>query len=178
MPKLPKINLPYIRPSAAPDHEHRAHRKKLENEHPAFGWTKPILFGLMAVTLAMNIEKEVKKHEERHHRREGSRSADDDCGCSDDGKDRGSKGRQRSRGDDRRQGGDRRDREEDSDRRRRRRESRGRPRDDQGRDRNRDRRGGGGGGGYLSDGEAEVIEEVYYYVPRRPYRRSWSQTSW
>ncbi|KAI1766197.1 hypothetical protein GGR53DRAFT_464599 [Hypoxylon sp. FL1150] len=49
--------------------EHRSARKELEKEHP-FGWTEPLILGMIGVGLAWNIEKQVQKHEERKDREE------------------------------------------------------------------------------------------------------------
>ncbi|KAI2618864.1 hypothetical protein GGR54DRAFT_640404 [Hypoxylon sp. NC1633] len=49
--------------------EHRSARKELEKEHP-FGWTEPLLLGMLGVGLVWNIEKQVQKHEERKDREE------------------------------------------------------------------------------------------------------------
>ncbi|KAI0380033.1 hypothetical protein F5Y04DRAFT_104674 [Hypomontagnella monticulosa] len=49
--------------------EHRSRRKELEKEHP-FGWTEPLVLGMLGIGLAWNIEKQVQKHEERKDREE------------------------------------------------------------------------------------------------------------
>ncbi|XXG94436.1 hypothetical protein Hte_000693 [Hypoxylon texense] len=49
--------------------EHRSHRKELEKEHP-FGWTEPLVLGMLGIGLAWNIEKQVQKHEERKDKEE------------------------------------------------------------------------------------------------------------
>ncbi|KAI1143006.1 hypothetical protein F5Y05DRAFT_139072 [Hypoxylon sp. FL0543] len=49
--------------------EHRSRRKELEKEHP-FGWKEPLVLGLLGLTLAWNIEKQVQKHEERKDKEE------------------------------------------------------------------------------------------------------------
>ncbi len=60
-----KNPLPYDpRPSKAHP-EHREFRKGIEKESPHFSWLPIGLLALMGVTLAMNIENDVKKCEER-----------------------------------------------------------------------------------------------------------------
>ena len=55
---------PDPRPSRAHP-EQRAHRKKLEKEH-GYGWVPPVLLGLLGLTLAYDVTKDVEKAEERH----------------------------------------------------------------------------------------------------------------
>ncbi|KAI0175912.1 hypothetical protein GGR52DRAFT_570891 [Hypoxylon sp. FL1284] len=57
----------YLPSNAHP--EHRSHRKELEKQHP-FGWTEPLVLGMLGIGLAWNIEKQVQKHEERKDREE------------------------------------------------------------------------------------------------------------
>jgi len=66
---MPKVLPVDPRPSKAHP-EHREHRKKLEKEHPAFGWKQGLILGLMGVTIFMNIEKEVEKREQRNKEKE------------------------------------------------------------------------------------------------------------
>lgn len=49
--------------------EHRSYRKELEKQHP-FGWTEPLVLGMLGIGLAWNIEKQVHKHEERKDKEE------------------------------------------------------------------------------------------------------------
>ncbi|KAI0433696.1 hypothetical protein F5Y09DRAFT_298536 [Xylaria sp. FL1042] len=44
--------------------EHRQHRKKLEKEHP-FSFAQVATLGLIGLTLAWDMDKQVQKHEER-----------------------------------------------------------------------------------------------------------------
>ncbi len=62
MPNILPVN---PRPSKAHP-EHRSERKKLEKGQSAFGWTEPILLGLMGLAIFVNVEKEVEKHEQKH----------------------------------------------------------------------------------------------------------------
>ncbi|KAI1344963.1 hypothetical protein F5Y15DRAFT_12960 [Xylariaceae sp. FL0016] len=57
--------------------EHRAVRKNLEKEHH-FGYTEPILLGMLGLTLAFNIEDSVRKHEERKDKEEEERTKRED----------------------------------------------------------------------------------------------------
>ncbi|KAI1381738.1 hypothetical protein F4677DRAFT_2011 [Hypoxylon crocopeplum] len=57
--------------------EHRSTRKELEKQHP-FGWTEPLILGMLGVGLAWNIEKQVKKHEDRKDREEREREERDE----------------------------------------------------------------------------------------------------
>ncbi|ROW15229.1 hypothetical protein VPNG_02908 [Cytospora leucostoma] len=57
---------PDPRPSRAHP-EHRAHRKQLEKEH-GYGWVPPVVLGLLGITLAFDVTKDVEKTEERHKR--------------------------------------------------------------------------------------------------------------
>lgn len=60
--------IPDPRPSRAHP-EHRKLRKELEKEH-GYGWIPPVLLGLLGVTLAFDVAKDVEKHEQRHKQRE------------------------------------------------------------------------------------------------------------
>ncbi|KAH8889823.1 hypothetical protein GQ53DRAFT_748056 [Thozetella sp. PMI_491] len=83
--------LPYDpRPSKAHP-EHRSLRKKMEKEHP-FNWLPIGVLALMGVSLAMNIEKDVKKCEEKKEKQREER---------DDDEPRSARGGQRRRRDDR-----------------------------------------------------------------------------
>lgn len=57
-----------LRPSRA-DPEARRVRKELEKQHN-YEWVPPILLGLLGITLAFDVAKDVEKHEERHKKRE------------------------------------------------------------------------------------------------------------
>ncbi|KAI1394109.1 uncharacterized protein F4822DRAFT_37019 [Hypoxylon trugodes] len=74
MAKHPADPRTYLPSRAHP--EHRSHRKQLEKEHP-FSWTEPLVLGMLGVGLAWNIEKQVRKHEERKER-EGQDTKDRD----------------------------------------------------------------------------------------------------
>ena len=69
----------------------RATRKQMEKENPGFNWMPIGVLALLGITLAMNVEKDVKKCEERKEK--------DPNYDSDDGDDdrRGGKGEDRSR---------------------------------------------------------------------------------
>ncbi|KAI1779770.1 hypothetical protein F4818DRAFT_437074 [Hypoxylon cercidicola] len=68
MGKLSPVNPKGYMPSNAHP-EHRSARKELEKQHP-FGWTEPLVLGMLGIGLAWNIEKQVQKHEERKGREE------------------------------------------------------------------------------------------------------------
>ncbi|KAI6093574.1 hypothetical protein F4821DRAFT_252579 [Hypoxylon rubiginosum] len=68
MGKLSPVNPRGYLPSNAHP-EHRSARKELEKQHP-FGWTEPLILGMLGVGLAWNIEKQVQKHEERKDKEE------------------------------------------------------------------------------------------------------------
>ncbi|KUI68511.1 hypothetical protein VM1G_04496 [Cytospora mali] len=63
-----KLLPPDPRPSRAHP-EHRAIRKQLEKEH-GYGWVPPVILGLVGLTLAFDVTKDVEKAEERHKQRE------------------------------------------------------------------------------------------------------------
>ncbi|KAH6659779.1 hypothetical protein BKA67DRAFT_652995 [Truncatella angustata] len=46
------------------DPEHRGMRKELEKKH-GYGYTEPLILGLLGIGLVWNIENQVAKHEER-----------------------------------------------------------------------------------------------------------------
>ncbi|KAI5866938.1 hypothetical protein GGS23DRAFT_593670 [Durotheca rogersii] len=50
--------------------QHRSARKELERRQPGFDWTPPLVLGLIGVGLAWDIEKQVRRAEERHAREE------------------------------------------------------------------------------------------------------------
>ncbi|KAI0817824.1 hypothetical protein GGR55DRAFT_41225 [Xylaria sp. FL0064] len=52
--------------------EHRQYRKQLEKEHP-FSFAPVVTLGLIGLTLAWDMEKQVKKHEERKDKEEAER---------------------------------------------------------------------------------------------------------
>ncbi|KAI1446819.1 hypothetical protein F5Y02DRAFT_381586 [Annulohypoxylon stygium] len=68
MGKLAAANPRNYAPSRAHP-EQRAARKELEKEHP-FDWTGPLVLGMLGIGLAWDIEKQVKKREERKDREE------------------------------------------------------------------------------------------------------------
>ncbi|CAJ2501964.1 Uu.00g048170.m01.CDS01 [Anthostomella pinea] len=70
MPLSPPDPRKYLPSRAHPDH--RSQRKELEKKHP-FGYTEPILLGLLGLGLAWNIEHQVKHHEERKDKEEEER---------------------------------------------------------------------------------------------------------
>ena len=89
--KAPPNPLPFDpRPSQAHPKE-RANRKQMEKENSGFNWLPIGVLALLGVTLAMDVEKDVKKCEKRKEEKEGG-SAD---GGDDDR--RGEKGDQRRR---------------------------------------------------------------------------------
>ncbi|KAI8635308.1 hypothetical protein F5Y19DRAFT_469176 [Xylariaceae sp. FL1651] len=57
--------------------EHRAYRKQLEKEHP-FGFTQMAVLGMLGLTLAWDIEKQVQKHEERKDKEEAEQKKRED----------------------------------------------------------------------------------------------------
>ncbi|KAI1425411.1 hypothetical protein F5Y12DRAFT_374502 [Xylaria sp. FL1777] len=57
--------------------EHRQTRKQLEKEHP-FSFAQVATLGLIGLTLAWDIEKQVKKREERNDKEEAERTKRDD----------------------------------------------------------------------------------------------------
>jgi hypothetical protein len=61
--------LPDMRPSKA-NPEHRAARKQLENENPGFDWTPCLLLALLGFSFLVDVEKDVKRYEEKHKQRE------------------------------------------------------------------------------------------------------------
>ncbi|CAN8102307.1 unnamed protein product [Discula destructiva] len=67
MPTL-KGKIPDPRPSRAHP-EQRKLRKELEKEH-GYGWLPPVILGLLGLTLAYDVAKDVEKHEEKHKREE------------------------------------------------------------------------------------------------------------
>ncbi|XDG06831.1 hypothetical protein ABKA04_006446 [Annulohypoxylon sp. FPYF3050] len=68
MGKLAAANPRNYMPSRAHP-EHRSMRKELEKEHP-FDWTGPLVLGMLGIGLAWDIEKQVKKREERKDKEE------------------------------------------------------------------------------------------------------------
>jgi hypothetical protein len=60
-------SIPDPRPDKADPH-HRERRKKIEEKNPGFGWKKMLVLGLAAVTLLMDVPREVEKHEAKHKR--------------------------------------------------------------------------------------------------------------
>ncbi|KAI0154963.1 hypothetical protein GGR57DRAFT_502148 [Xylariaceae sp. FL1272] len=58
-------------PSRA-DPEHRQRRKQLEKEHP-FGFTEVAVLSMIGVGLLWDMEKQVQKHEEKHHKEEAEK---------------------------------------------------------------------------------------------------------
>lgn len=67
---MPRLNprFPDPRPSRA-NPEHRKARKELESSH-GYGWVPPVLLGLLGLSLAFDVTKDIEKHEERHRREE------------------------------------------------------------------------------------------------------------
>ncbi|KAI3329045.1 hypothetical protein HD806DRAFT_270546 [Xylariaceae sp. AK1471] len=57
--------------------EHRQQRKQLEKEHP-FGLTQVAALGLIGLTLAWDIEKQVQKHEEKKDKEEAEQKKRED----------------------------------------------------------------------------------------------------
>lgn len=68
MARARKLLPPDPRPSRAHP-EHRATRKQLEKEH-GYGWVPPVILGLVGLTLAFDVTKDVEKAEERHKKRD------------------------------------------------------------------------------------------------------------
>ncbi|ROW09470.1 hypothetical protein VMCG_02444 [Cytospora schulzeri] len=68
MARARKLLPPDPRPSRAHP-EHRATRKQLEKEH-GYGWVPPVILGLVGLTLAFDVAKDVEKAEEKHKQRE------------------------------------------------------------------------------------------------------------
>lgn len=64
MPRL----IPDPRPSRAHPVQRKV-RKELEKEH-GYEWIQPILLGMLGLTLAYDVEKDVEKHEARHRKEE------------------------------------------------------------------------------------------------------------
>lgn len=64
------------RPSRA-DPEHRRLRKELEKEHN-YEWVPPIVLGLLGITLAWDVAKDVSKCEERKEKEEKERKERDE----------------------------------------------------------------------------------------------------
>ncbi|KAI0019524.1 hypothetical protein F4780DRAFT_439388 [Xylariomycetidae sp. FL0641] len=62
MPRLPPDPRKLLPRHADP--EHRSRRKQLEKEHP-YSWQAPLVLGLIGVSLAWNMENQVRKHEEK-----------------------------------------------------------------------------------------------------------------
>ncbi|GAP83575.1 hypothetical protein SAMD00023353_0200480 [Rosellinia necatrix] len=69
MPTLP-LDLRKYLPSGA-DPEEREKRKQLEKTH-GIGFMEVALLGMLGATLAWDIEKQVKEHEERHEKRKAA----------------------------------------------------------------------------------------------------------
>lgn len=89
------------RPSRAHP-EHRATRKQLEKEN-GYGWVPPVILGLVGLTLAFDVSKDVEKAEEKHKKREEE----------EEGRKRGRRGENRGRS--RRHRGDDDDNDDDDD---------------------------------------------------------------
>ncbi|ROW05258.1 hypothetical protein VSDG_00179 [Cytospora chrysosperma] len=68
MTRARKLLPPDPRPSRAHP-EHRATRKQLEKEH-GYGWVPPVILGLVGLTLAFDVAKDVEKAEEKHKKRD------------------------------------------------------------------------------------------------------------
>jgi hypothetical protein len=67
--KAPKILPVDPRPSKAHP-EHRHERKQLEKGHPAYTWMPGVILALTGLVVAFNVERDVKKCEERREREE------------------------------------------------------------------------------------------------------------